>query len=336
MEVYFLDVGQGTCQIVLLGERTAIVVDCGVQSDRLAAQFLKRYGVEHISRLIVSHSHGDHVGGAVNILGEYQDRIERICFVQDDLFLESRFWGRISELLKDGVLAEQQLVRLERTDRPQLVWSDAGTEAKLRTYSPTAAENLLAQDALQQNPTSAVLFFDCGKNRLVFAADSDVGQWRQIRERSGRTLRCNVLSVPHHAGLVHGSADELKWLYSEAIRAEVAVISVGTNNTHDHPRNDVIEALKAAGAKVICTQITRKCCSELERLRPSVLRPIHLLGRSSPKRDVTRRGSSRNLACAGTVLVHVTSTTLAVDRIDEHQAAVDHRAGKPHGHPLCR
>ncbi|MCY2991334.1 MAG: MBL fold metallo-hydrolase [Planctomycetota bacterium] len=336
MEVYLLDVGQGTCQILLPGDRRAIVVDCGVQTDRLAVQFLKRYGVEYISCLIVSHSHGDHIGGATNILGEYQDRIERICFVQDDLFLESRFWGRISELLKEGVLAKEQLVRLERANRPQLVWSDTATEARLRTYSPTAAENLLAQEALQQNPTSAVLFFDCGKNRLIFAADSEVGQWRQIRERSGHAFRCNVLAVPHHAGAMHNSADDLKWLYAEAIRPEVAVISVGTNNTHDHPRNEVIEALKAAGARIICTQITRKCCTEPESLRPSVLRPINLLGRSSPKRDITRRGNSRNLACAGTVLVLVTPTTLAIDRVDDHQTAVDQLADKPYGHPLCR
>ena len=44
-------------------------------------------------------------------------------------------------------------------------------------------------------PTSAVLFFDCGKNRLVFAADSQASQWKQIPERSGRAIRCNVLAV---------------------------------------------------------------------------------------------------------------------------------------------
>lgn len=63
MEVYLLDVGQGTCQILLLGNRRAIVVDCGVKSDRLPVQFLKRYGVEHVSRLIVSRSHGDQSAG---------------------------------------------------------------------------------------------------------------------------------------------------------------------------------------------------------------------------------------------------------------------------------
>jgi competence protein ComEC len=96
MEVFFLDVAQGTCQIILLGDRRAIVLDCGVPNDRLVLQFLRRLGIEYLDRLIVSHSHSDHIGGAVSVLGEYQDRIERICFVQDDLFLQSSFWRRVS------------------------------------------------------------------------------------------------------------------------------------------------------------------------------------------------------------------------------------------------
>ena len=336
MEVYFLDVGQATCQILLLGGRRAIVVDCGTRNDRLALQFLKRFGVEYITRLILSHSHNDHIGGATGILGEYQDRIEQICFVQDDLFLGSHFWARISELLKTGVMAKQQLIRLERTARPQVIWSDAVSQAKLCTHSPCPAENLLAQEAEQSNPTSAVLFLDCGPHRIVFAADSEITQWKEISSRVGHTIRCNVLAVPHHAGRSHQSPEELQWLFTQAIRPEVAVISVGTSNTHDHPREDVIEAIRAVHTTILCTQITRKCCANLEALRPGVLRPVKLLGRSSTKRDLTPRGHSRNVACVGTVLVHVTPTTLVVDGIDQHQKAVDQLADKPYGYPLCR
>jgi hypothetical protein len=36
------------------------------------------------------------------------------------------------------------------------------------------------------------------------------------------------------------------------LAADVAVISVGTSNTHGHPRQDVVTALTARGAKVLC------------------------------------------------------------------------------------
>lgn len=69
MEIFFLDVGQGTCQVIMLGQRRAIVIDCGLRNDKLVLQFLQRSGIEFLERLIVSHSHGDHIGGAVSIMG---------------------------------------------------------------------------------------------------------------------------------------------------------------------------------------------------------------------------------------------------------------------------
>jgi beta-lactamase superfamily II metal-dependent hydrolase len=39
------------------------VIDCGLQNDKLVLQFLQRSGVEYLERLIVSHSHDDHIGG---------------------------------------------------------------------------------------------------------------------------------------------------------------------------------------------------------------------------------------------------------------------------------
>ncbi len=336
MEVYFLDVGQGTCQIILLGARRAIVIDCGTSKDRTVLHFLQRMGIDQIACLVVSHSHEDHRGAAVAILGEYQDRVDRICFVQDGQFLESRFWLRISDLLKAHILTKAQLTRLEVTGRPQLVWEDRCRRAKLRTFSPLAAENLLAQEAGKQNATSAILFLDVGARRVMFAADSEVSQWKEIRRSAGRRLPCDAFAVPHHGGATASTEAELAWLLDEAIEADVAVVSVGTSNTHEHPRADVIQSLTSRGVRVMCTQITRRCSDDLESLRPGVLQPITILGRSSPIRDVNQRGNSRNVACAGAIRAVFTAGNLVIDRLGDHQRAVDALATRVKGHPLCR
>jgi beta-lactamase superfamily II metal-dependent hydrolase len=336
MEVFFLDVGQGTSQVILLGGKQAIVLDCGLPNDRFVLQFLLKMGVECIPRLIVSHSHKDHIGGAVSILGEYQDRIEKICFVQDDLFLASAFWLRISEFLKSGILTKDQLCRLESTDQPQLVWSESSTSAKLRTFSPSAAENLDAQGSGKQNPTSAVLFLDVKKHRIIFSADSEVTQWQEIRRKYGQRYPCNILAMPHHAGEINGTKEQIQWLFNEAINPRVVIVSVGTNNTHGHPRANVIQTISALGIKVICTQITKQCCDNLESLRPGVLQPLTHFSRSSPTQDVNSRGNSRNVACAGSVRAIVSDEEIVVDRLDEHQRAVDTLANLKQGHPLCR
>ena len=61
MEVYFVDIGKGTSNLILLGQSRTIVIDCGKNSGILL-QLLKRFHVQEIDRLILSHNHDDHVG----------------------------------------------------------------------------------------------------------------------------------------------------------------------------------------------------------------------------------------------------------------------------------
>lgn len=77
MEVFFVDVGLGSCQVILLGGRRAIVIDCGVRSDHIAQQFLLKNGIESIDRLVTSHTDNDHTGGAITILDHYASVIEK-------------------------------------------------------------------------------------------------------------------------------------------------------------------------------------------------------------------------------------------------------------------
>ncbi len=106
MEVYFLDVGMGTCQIILLGNRKAIVIDCGVKSDYIALHFLQKYGIDRVVRLITSHSDNDHTGGAITVLNNYQDRIDEVHVIQDSRFLATDYWRRIDYLNEQGTLLD--------------------------------------------------------------------------------------------------------------------------------------------------------------------------------------------------------------------------------------
>jgi len=124
MEVFFLDVAQATCQILLIGDRTAIVIDSGTRSGQLPLRFLKRMGIDRLAALLTTHTHSDHLGGATAILGEYQGRIDGIGFVQDDLFLDTRYWKRLSQCVADDTIRRNQLIRLECRRELQIVWDD--------------------------------------------------------------------------------------------------------------------------------------------------------------------------------------------------------------------
>lgn len=335
MEVYFLDIGRGTSNAILLGNSRAIVIDCGQNSDILL-QLLATLKIQEIAVLALSHNDDDHVGGALKVLTAYERRIDRICFLDDGRVISRRFWTKIRQQIQDQTISQNQLVRIEATDAPKVLHDQKEpAELSLSAWSPRFGENLQAIGSRSPNATSGVLVLQVGGGRVVFAGDSTISQWRTIRQGREHPLQCDILAVPHHGGIVWSDREEIGWLYTEGVRPRHAIISAATSNTDRHPRPEVIQELISAGATVICTQITQQCRDSLEPVRPGVLRPEHP-GRSSSTPDYTKSGRSRNVACGGTMVAEFARYRFVLHRLDEHRAGVDRLARESEGHPLCR
>ena len=214
MEVYFLDIGKGTSNVILLGQSRAIVIDCGRTSGVLL-QLLTRFRVQEIVRLIVSHNHDDHVGGAAGVLTAYEGRIEKICFLEDGALAQTIFWRKIEKQLRERIITYNHLVRLECDDRPKMLYEEPVRKLSLKILSPRFTDNLQAMGERSPNATSGVLVLTIEDKRIVFAGDSTIRQWQRIREARGKPIHCEILSVAHHAGVVWNKLEELKWLYDE-------------------------------------------------------------------------------------------------------------------------
>ncbi len=345
-ECHFLDVGQGTGNVILLGARRGIVIDCGV-SGRVPLLLLRRY-VDRIVALIVSHNDKDHHGGASDIIAAYPNAIDRVYFLQDRPVEQISLYGVVKRAMEEKSLSANPM-RLERDDEPRVLFSEPANDLSLELLFPAFKDNLDAQIANRPNETSAVVVLCCGKRKIVFPGDSSIGDWRRVRSRLGGPISADVLSVPHHGGNVAGRRQnnestvkysarvqqDLKWLYSEGVRCKFAVISVGTINGYGHPKANTISALRSSGAHVLCTQITRQCHDDLEQLRPGVRRAEYP-SQSRGSRDLTIGGKSRNVACAGTVISEIGTETVIIHRFDEHQHGVNGLFTRTGGHPLCR
>jgi competence protein ComEC len=64
----------------------------------------------------------------------------------------------------------------------------------------------------------------------------------------GSDLHADVLKVPHH-----GAATSIEPFF-EAVGAEVAIVSVGPN-TYGHPVPEVLEWIRATGARLLRTDL---------------------------------------------------------------------------------
>lgn len=336
LEVYFVDVAQGSCQIVLLGDRRALVIDTGARNGTIPTMLLSEKQVRTIEYMAITHGHSDHVGGALGVYGGFRGGIEKLGFVEDHKFNNSKFWARVRADVKAGTLDEQRLQPLFRDDAPLTLWSNAESAASLHLLWPTQETLRDAVKAKTPNLSSAVTLLQRGDCRIVFTSDAPVNAWRAIRQLNGRRIDADVISVPHHAGIVADDDADYDWLYDNGVWGECAVISVGTLNGHEHPLPTVINKLAVRGAQVVCTQITTQCCKNLEELRPGVIGPLLHISRSTPYREVRWKDSaSRNVACGGTVVVDISGADTVVRRIDEHQAGVDELVATGQK-PLCR
>ena len=103
------------------------------------------------------------------------------------------------------------------------------------------------------NNTSVVLSVDIGGLRVLMPGDVETVAAHEVLlavrrdPASGRSRGYDVLKVPHH-----GSRLQDPTLLSE-VRAPVALISVGADNTYGHPAHGTLDLLWASGCQVFRT-----------------------------------------------------------------------------------
>ena len=90
-ECWFLDVGQGASNVILLPNNRAIVIDCGPKGSNETIQLLKRY-TDTLEALIITHNHSDHDGNVAEILCAFPRAIRRIYFLRDKQANKIEMW----------------------------------------------------------------------------------------------------------------------------------------------------------------------------------------------------------------------------------------------------
>ncbi len=225
--VTVLDVGQGQC-VVLQSEGCTFLVDCGGDYDDgaadVAARTLLSQGIFRIDGLILTHYDRDHAGGV-----EYLAK--RIAI--DRLYLPQT---EDSDSLRDRVLtASQEYIVIDSE------LEIAFGEARILLYP--------AKNSISGNDSSASVLFQRGKCDTLLTGDLSSSAERQLLQDYDLP-DLEVLVVGHH-GSKHSTCTELL----QATAPDVAIISVGADNSYGHPTGEVLERLNTAGCAVFRTDL---------------------------------------------------------------------------------
>jgi beta-lactamase superfamily II metal-dependent hydrolase len=357
-ECYFLDVGQGSAHVILLENGDVIVIDSGNREGGSVVCSLLNKRLQPHSRIkafILTHSHADHSSGADEILEAYAERIDAIYFVKDipaaklrvfrilkDLMVRGRYAGSVARLEVNfpGYIQLYPSVNFLE-DLPR----GSKKSLSLILLAPSFYDDLSSDEnppKHKPNRIAAILMLECGNGRIVFAGDAPIQAWRNLLLKTKTLMLCDVLSAPHHGGALSAKVDSLvqdhSWIYANAMKPSQIIFSVGTDNQYQHPSLEAITAARQVNAVVLCTQLTPKCVSNPESIRPGVL-PLDQPCISNALAQFSKLGRSQNVACAGTVMCSIGVDCVVVDRLNEHQKAIDalhEKLRKTDCSPLCR
>lgn len=244
-----IDVGQADALLVRTPSGHAYLVDAGGRlergpnaaggspaeavGERVVVPFLVRAGIHHLDAVLLSHPHGDHVGGLAPVLRA----------LGAGLFADSgqTYPGHAYHDALDA--ARERHVPIAYPHGGDVWRTDDGLT--FRFYGPTLP--LLTNTRNDINNNSLVFRLEYGRFRMLFTGDAGAEAETRILA-SGADLRADILKVGHH-GSAYSSTPE----FIRAVSPTFAVISVGRDNLFGHPARSTPETLERGGAHVYRT-----------------------------------------------------------------------------------
>ena len=252
LSVWFLDVGQGDCTVVVCDGESMIVDGGPAGSSQFVYAFLRdELGLEHLDYLISTHPHEDHLSGLVAVLNA----------VPVDLILSP--------------VTEWNTKRFERfMEYADLQGAPVSVPAVGDTMQLGGATVTVLQcwpESVQWrendvNDMSIVVRIDYGETSFIITGDAEeTSEYMMID--SGVPLKADVLRVAHHGSTYSTSEQFLK-----AVSPRYAVISCGKGNGYYHPHGRVLNLLKENGVWLFRTDLqgTVKCVSDGKDIKFSV------------------------------------------------------------------
>jgi competence protein ComEC len=220
LAVAFLDVGQGDAALLTTPGGYQVLIDGGPSGIDLMRELgaVMPHWDRSIDVVVLSHPQQDHLAGLVELGRRFDVKIVYDAGAANTsatfATYDEEFGVRTS--IRAGHAFELDGVRFE------VLWP-----------------HTLSGDS---NQDSLVLRVDYGGRSILFTGDIEAAPQQALL--AGASVGADVLKVPHHGAATSDDA------FFEAVDAQIAVVSVGTN-TFGHPRQETLDGL--APARVLRT-----------------------------------------------------------------------------------
>jgi competence protein ComEC len=219
------DVGQGDSTVVNLGGGSVMVIDAGPDAA-LARRCLRALGVRRVSALFLTHFHADHVEGVTGVL--QHSAVQRVYATP--IREPAGEWLRVTTAL--GARPEE----LREGDRLQF------GDTRVAVLWPVVEE-------VTGDPNNASLVLDIERGGLHLLVTGDIDPEAQALVDLP-VDRYAVLKVPHHGSRFQDPS------FVGRVAPALAIVSAGVGNDYGHPALETLDAYRAAGVRVVRTDLS--------------------------------------------------------------------------------
>ncbi|WP_168157262.1 DNA internalization-related competence protein ComEC/Rec2 [Sporosarcina ureilytica] len=247
LRVTYLDVGQGDSIVIELPyKRGVYMIDTGGTVSfgektwrspttpfevgrKIVVPYLKGRGITEVDKLIISHAHIDHMGGAHEVVEDI--RVKEIHIPKNS--------GDVEEMEKLVRAANDRKVSImEMKDGNGWENNDFGFY-----YVGPQTEEYVGNDS------SLALYMTTTGPSFLFTGDMEEAAERKfLTKYKFMDFKNPILKVGHH-GSKTSSTDS----FIKALQPKLAVISAGRNNRFGHPSKEVLETFQKYQVPVFVT-----------------------------------------------------------------------------------
>jgi len=249
LQVYTLDVGQAYSSIIILPNKSVMVIDTGSEESEKSwisevSSILHKNKIKEIEFLVLTHSDSDHVGGAVALLEKFQvNNIFRPKILSSKDKVHADFRIVKTEVYANAIKAvlNEPNCNVEFTDDLFMTLAD---DLMIRFFS--CKEDYYADI----NAYSPYIYLKYKERTFLFTGDAPFLRENELLEEFNENnflLDIDFFFVPHH-GSKHSSSQE----FLQSLKPDYAFISAGDSL---HPAQETIKRLKDNGVlDIFCTK----------------------------------------------------------------------------------
>ena len=229
LQLLAINVGKADCLLLQCGE-SLYMIDTGTEESWGAvSSVLRQQGITHLTGVIVTHTDGDHAGGAWALASSS---------VEVGAWYASAYYNKKEK--------KHPVIRAAALRQEEVHWLKAGDELPLDGGRLTVLGPISHDEDKENN--SVVLLAQAGGGSLRLAGDMEFPEENELLS-AGAIPSCTVLKVGNH-----GEADATLPELIAAVKPRIAVISTNTAQEPDTPAKRVMKLLEQAGAQIMQTQ----------------------------------------------------------------------------------